>query len=153
MVDLDRAFDRAAAEQHELDVEDVHEGETTRCDPAADRMERGRDVEQVIDRLAEEHEVEGPGADVGVLGEPGNGLHPGSGSMGELVGRGIEHGRGGSECVPDGAGDDPGRAADVEHAARGRRQREPQELDELGGVDVVAPPAPSRRRSSGRGRR
>ena len=136
MVDLDRAFDLPAAES----MNSTSRMSTKANPPGAPSCgsnEGARDVEQVIDRLAEEHRSKDLAPTSASSAKPGNGLNPARGGMGQLVGRGIEYGRGGPECVPDGAGDDPGRAADVEHAPRGRRQREPQKLDELGGVELL----------------
>ena len=114
MIDLDRGLDRASPHHHELDVEHVDEYATFRGDPATDRAQRGADVEQMVDRLAEEDQVIGAVAEIDVLREARDRLHAGLRGVGELVRGRIENGGVRAEGVAEGAGDDTRGAADVE---------------------------------------
>src|SRR5205085_11047120 len=94
------------------------EGMAVLADEAPQRRERCGDVEQVVDRLAEQDEVPAPLAGVEVLREAGERLQVRGRGDRELVGRRVEHRRLGPEGVADGGRDDACRAADVEDGRR-----------------------------------
>jgi hypothetical protein len=117
MVDLDRTLEGADAAGHAHVVERVDERVAVVCRQPMHGRERRRRIEQVVDRLAEQHEVPATPV-VEVLREAGNRLHPGFRRDCELVRRGVEHGRRGTERVAHRPGDYARRAAEIEHRRR-----------------------------------
>jgi len=119
------------ATRYEIDVEDVDKGTPCRCEPRPHSRKCGSDVEQVVERLADEDEVEVQAAEVGGLREAGNCRHPCFGGDRELVWRWIEHGDRRVEDAAHRRAHDTRRASNVEDRRRACRQRPIEECDEL----------------------
>ena len=137
VVDLGRALDRALLPSRNQQVQDVDERVAVVGGHPPHRLEGAAHVEQVVNRLAEEHEIPPALGGIEVLGEAGDRLHAGRGGDGQLGGRRVEHRYLGAEGILDRAADEAGRATHVHHRPGRRVERFPQELDQLRGVGTL----------------
>jgi len=90
---------------HDIDVDDVHERTTAGGRHPAQRSQRAADVEEMVDRLAQQHQIPAALTRIEVLDEPGDRLHTGSPRNRELVGGRVEDGRARVEVFRQYAGD------------------------------------------------
>lgn len=92
MINLDHPLDAAGPAQQDIDVDNVDERATAAGHHLAQRRQRASDVEEVVYRLAQQHEVLAALIRSEVLNEPGDRLHTGGPRDRELVRGRIEDG-------------------------------------------------------------
>ena len=121
VIDLHRVLDRPVPQVCRPEVDDVDEQQPAVADQLAHPGQRPRHVEQVVDGLADQYEIEATAAEIERLDQPGGGLDTQPARALDLERRRIDDQAAQPEGGGEMAGDDAGRAADVEHRAQAGR--------------------------------
>ncbi len=133
--DLDGVFDRPVAQVRGPEVHDVDEEKTLIREQPAHARQRAGDVQQVIDRLADDDDVEAAAAEVVFFDEPRDRLDAEAPRLLDLERRRIDQRGVQFELVGEMMRHHAGRSADVEQRPPVRlRDEGPDELGALGGV-------------------
>src|SRR5258705_10939499 len=135
MIDLDRVLDGPVAQVRRAEVDDVDEQQSVVGQQLAHARQRAGDIQQMIDRLADDDRVEAASAEVVLLDEPGHRLESEALRLLHFERRRVDERPLEPELLLKMGRDDAGRPTDVEQrlACGARHER----TDETGALNRV----------------